>query len=300
MKNVLITGHRGLVGSALLEEFDGVAYEPRINSTENFTNFLIEKKIETVVHAAGKVGGLTNNISNKIDFYLLNSYLNNIVFESCLNANVKNLVNFSSTCVFPADAKYPLTEDQIHKGEPHWTNDAYAYAKRMMQKLCEYARAKGYNYFTVIPTNVYGERDNYALESCHVIPALIHKCYLSKMNNEDFTVGGSGEPLREFIYAKDLAKITKRLIDGNFDQESVIVSSSDEISIKECANTIHRLMGCESKIVFDKNFPDGQYRKPTDTSRLKKYLGNFEFTSFEVGLESTINWFKNNYETLRK
>jgi GDP-L-fucose synthase len=300
MNKTLITGHRGLLGSALSAKIVAKNFPGKISDFLIFSQFLQDNKIETVIHCAAKVGGVKHNYENKIKFYLHNSKLNDIVFESCYCNQVKNLVNFSSTCVFPSDATYPLTEDQIFNGKPHYTNDAYAYSKRMMHFMCGLARQQGLNYFTIIPTNLFGPQDNYNIADGHVLPALIHKCYLAKQNNDVFVVGGTGKPLREFLYSMDLARITDELIKLGFDGESIIVSNSEEISIAECAKLVSKYIGFEGKIEFDPNFPDGQLRKPTNNDLLKSILPNFKFTPFEEALKDSVDWFVKNYETARK
>jgi len=299
MNKTLITGHKGLLGSAISEKILAKSYPDKISDVFSLSKFLTDNKINTVIHCAAKVGGVKTNYENKLEFYLHNSKLNNIVFEACYQNQIKNLVNFSSTCVFSDDAKYPLTENQIFNGKPHYTNDAYAYSKRMMQFLCTLARQKSFNYFTIIPTNVFGPKDNYNLEQAHVLPALIHKCYVAKKNHNVFSVGGTGKPLREFIYSKDLARLTDELIKVGFEGDSIIASTSEEISIADCAKLIAKHMEFDGKIEFDTTFPDGQYRKPTDNSLLKSTLPNFKFTPFEEALKDSIDWFTNNYKIAR-
>jgi GDP-L-fucose synthase len=297
---ILLTGHNGLVGSAILNEIDCVTYPNRINHQKSFEEFLMDNKIDTVIHAAGKVGGLQTNFENKIDFYIENSKLNNIVFESCYKNKIQNLINFSSTCVFPDAIEYPLTEDKVFQGPPHFSNDAYAYSKRMMQMLCRLAQEEGLNYTTLIPTNIFGEKDNFNLYHGHVLPALIHKCYLAKQNNTEFVIWGSGLALREFVYSADVAKIVKDLLCKKINYDSLIVSSSHEITIANCAKLIAKFMKYDAKIIFDTSKPEGQFRKPTNNLRLKSVLPNFEFTNFEFALENSVNWFIENYSTLRK
>jgi GDP-L-fucose synthase len=300
MPKINLTGHKGLVGSAIKAEIPTIDYTKRINNLEDYSNFLTENQIDTIIHTAAKVGGVVSNYNNKIDFYLLNSNLNNIVFEAALKTNVKKLINFSSTCVFPDKVEYPLKEEYIFEGPPHYTNDSYAYAKRMMQHLCIEAKKLGHNYFTIVPTNVFGLNDYYNLQNSHVLPGMIHKCFLAKQNNTEFVIWGSGKPLREFIYSKDLARITKQLTNIDHDYDSVIVSNGNEISIEECAYTIAKAFGFKGNIVYDSSKPDGQFRKPTDISRLKELIPDLTFTPFEDAINESIEWFVTNYEQIRK
>lgn len=296
---ILLTGHKGLVGSAILQELDCIYYPERIIDKNKFEEFVLDNKVDTIIHAAGKVGGLQANFENKIDFFLENSKLNNIVFEVCYNNRIKNLINFSSTCVFPDNVTYPLTEEKIFQGSPHFSNDAYAYSKRMMQMLCGLAKNQGLNYCTLVPTNIFGENDNYNLYSGHVIPSLIHKCYIAKQNKTDFVVWGTGSALREFVYARDVAKIVKQLLFKSSNYDSIIVSNSKEISIKECAQLIAKYSRLESSVVFDDKKPEGQFRKPTSNERFKDVFGDFEFTDFETALKNSVDWFFKNYPKCR-
>jgi GDP-L-fucose synthase len=299
MNKTLVTGHNGMVGSAITELLNASIYPNRIDNLKDFSDYLLNNNVDTVIHTAAKVGGVRANFENKIDFYLLNSKISNIVFEACYENGIANLVNFSSTCVFPDSATYPLTEDQIFNGKPHYTNDGYAYAKRMMQFMCELGRKEGLNYFTIIPTNVFGPGDNYNLVQGHVLPALIHKCYAAKQKGTDFVIGGSGKPLREFIYSKDLARLTDELIEADFKGDSIIASTSEEISIADCAKLIAKYMEFEGNVTFDTTFLEGQHRKPTDTSLLKSLLPDFKFTPFEEALKDSVQWFIDNYQTAR-
>lgn len=298
MSVIHVTGHKGLVGSSLTGEFNSINYPEKILNRQEYENFLIDNKIDTIIHAAGRVGGVLSNSENRIQFYLQNSNLSNIVFEAALNAGINNLVNFSSTCIFPNDATYPLTEDQIFGGPPHVSNDGYAYAKRMMQYLCKLAKEDGKNFFTIIPTNCFGPNDNFNTHNGHFLPSLIHKCYLATKNNTDLIMWGTGNSLREFLYSKDLAKITRLLIEAKHPHDSIIVSTSEEISIKDCTILVAEMMGFKGNIIFDTDRPEGQFRKPTDNTLLKSVLPDFKFTPFEQALSETIEWFMENYDKL--
>jgi len=300
MTKILITGSNGLVGSSINGDVKiGREYDLRnYNDTERMFQ---EHKPTHIIHCAGKVGGLGGNMKRKGEFFYDNIMINTNVIESARKNGVEKLVCFLSTCIFPANVEYPLTEEKIHLGKPHFTNDAYAYAKRMADvQIRAYKEQYGLNYTSVIPTNIYGINDNFNLEDGHVIPMLIHKCYLAKLNNTDLVIWGSGEPLREFIYNKDVAKLTEWVLKEYNESEPIILSNSIEISIKDIVIMIAKEMEFSGNIIFDTTKPDGQFRKPSDNSKLKKYLPDFEFTSIEVGLKETIKWFIENYETIRK
>jgi GDP-L-fucose synthase len=240
------------------------------------------------------------NMKNQGSYYYDNIMMNTVVIEESRKRGIQKLILFSSTCVFPDNAEYPLSPEKIHLGPPHSSNYGYAYAKRMADiQIKSYRQQYGVNYFSVIPCNIYGPNDNYNLESGHVIPMLIHKMYLAKKNNTDFIVWGSGTPLREFIFSEDVAKLTRLLYDNYDGGDPVILSTSEEISIGSIVEIIADLMEYEGKIIFDKTKPDGQYRKPSDNSVIKNMFPDFKFTPVRDGLKKSIDWFNENYPKVR-
>jgi GDP-L-fucose synthase len=156
----------------------------------------------------------------------------------------------------------------------------------------------GCNFVTVIPCNIYGPNDNFNLDSGHVIPSLIHKCYIAKENNTDFEIWGTGKPYREFIYSKDVGYITEWVLENYDDPEPLIISPDEEINIAVLAQDIAWKMGFEGNIVFNQE-KDGQFRKPSDNSKLKSLFPNYKFVPIEIGLHKTIEWFKENYDKAR-
>ena len=300
MKKLLVTGGNGLVGSEINCDIKvGKEFDLR-NSLES------DKLIETykpthLIHCAGKVAGLGGNMNYMGEYFYDNLMINTNIIESCRKNNVDKLLVFSSTCVFPDNVEYPLTEDKIHLGPPHITNYGYAYAKRMADiQLMAYNQQYNTKYFSVIPCNMYGPNDNYNIENSHVIPSLIHKVFLSQKNNTDVSVWGSGKSLREFIYSKDVAKISEILINQYNDTKPIIISNSNEVSIEEIIVTICDIFNFKNKIIFDTSKPEGQFRKPSDNSYLKSIIGDYNFTELRTGLEETIEYFLINYNQIRK
>lgn len=300
---ILVTGGYGLVGS----EFNSSNYIPLSSSEADLrvrseVDTVLEKIIfDGIIHCAAKVGGVGGNMSYKGDFFYDNIMINTNVIESARTHNIKNLVAFLSTCVFPDNIEYPLTEKKIHLGPPHFSNDAYAYAKRMADvQIRAYREQYGLNYKSVIPTNIYGPNDNYNIENGHVIPSLIHKCYLARENKTPFVIWGTGKPLREFIFSKDVAKLTEWVLENYDEPEPIILSTSEEISIKNVVDIIVELMNFKGNIIWDESKPDGQFRKPSDNSKIKSYLPDFEFTNLYDGLKQTIEYFEKNYSIIRK
>jgi GDP-L-fucose synthase len=301
MKKLLVTGGNGLVGSAIKadynigrEEFDLINFEQTQKMFEKY-------KPTDVIHCAGKVGGLGGNINYKGQYFYDNIMMNTNVIESARQNGVKKLVAFLSTCIFPDNIDYPLIESKIHLGEPHNSNYPYAYAKRMADiQIRSYREQYGLNYVSVIPTNIYGPNDNFSLTHGHVMPMLMHKLYLAQKNNTDFTVWGSGKPLREFIYSKDVAKLSEWTVNNYNESEPIIFSTSNEISIMDLVDLLVSEFNFKGKVIFDGTKPDGQFRKPSDNTKLKSYLPNFKFTSIENGIKETVKWFIENYEISRK
>ena len=249
MGRLLVTGANGLVGSQF--KGDLIAITSKVGdlrdkkTTEDIINFYADKDkqgmfvIDKIIHCAGKVGGVGGNMNYKGDFFYDNIMINTNVIEAARKAGVEKLVAFLSTCIFPNDVEYPLTESKIHLGVPHSSNDAYAYAKRMADiQIRAYREQYGLKYTSVIPTNIYGPNDNFDIKNGHVIPSLIHKCYLAKENKTDLEIWGSGKPLREFIFSKDVAELATWVIDNYDDSEPLILSTSEEMSIKDIVDII--------------------------------------------------------------
>lgn len=307
MGKILVTGGNGLVGS----QFKGGDYikvgsdrcdlRNSVNTTYMIKTMVNEQNVDSVIHCAAKVGGVGGNMNYKGEFFCDNIMMNTSVIESSRISGIENLVCFLSTCIFPDDVKYPLTEKDIHLGPPHTSNDAYAYAKRMADiQIRAYREQYGLNYKSVIPTNIYGPNDNFNIDNGHVIPSLIHKCYLARENNTSLEVWGSGEPLREFIFNKDISILTEWVLHNYNENEPIILSTSEEVSIKDVVDIIVEHLNFKGKVVFDSTKPEGQFRKPSDNSKIKHYLPNFEFTPLYDGLKETIEWFELNYPNIRK
>lgn len=299
---ILVTGGHGLVGSEFIGDqyFKPTSKEYDLRNSQE-VNRLMLKNFDCVIHTAGKVGGLGGNMNHKGEFFYDNIMINTNVIESSRLTKVKNLVAFLSTCIFPDSVEYPLTEKKIHLGPPHFSNDAYAYAKRMTDiQIRAYKEQYGLNYKSVIPSNIYGPNDNYDIVNGHVIPSLIHKCYLARENKTPLRIWGSGKPLREFIFSKDVAKLTEWVLLNYNENEPIILSTSEEISIRDVVNIIIEIMNFKGEVIFDLSKHDGQHRKPSDNSKIKNYLPDFKFTPIYEGLEETIEFFENNYNIVRK
>jgi GDP-L-fucose synthase len=246
------------------------------------------------------VGGVLANMNYPVDFFMDNMRMNMNVIEACYKHEVKKLVCFLSTCVFPDDVEYPLDESKIELGRPHESNFAYAYAKRMADvQIQAYNKQYGTKYFSVIPCNVYGPKDNYNLENGHVIPTLIHRCFLAKKENKPFEVWGDGTPLREFVYSNDVANIVDLLVEKYEGTSPVIISNPVEYTIKQVVDLIVEYVGFEGEVVWLTDKPKGQHRKPSSNSKLLSIIGDYEFITLEKGLKESVEWFILNYPNVR-
>eukprot|EP01039_Chlorochromonas_danica_P008814 gene8814-9718_t len=312
---VLVTGGTGLVGKAIEAVVNS---DPQWAGNDFFfasskdadlrdraqTEALFQRVRPThVIHLAAMVGGLFRNMKYKVEFYRENVLINDNVMECCRIFNVEKLVSCLSTCVFPDKTTYPIDETMVHNGAPHTSNEGYAYAKRMIDVLNHcYHEEYGCNFTSIIPTNIYGPDDNFSIEDGHVIPGLIHKCYLAKKNNTDLTIWGSGKPLRQFIYSRDLAALTMWVLCNYHSTEPIILSvgEEDEVSIADVARHIADAMDFRGNIVFDTSKADGQFKKTASNQKLKTLYPEFKFTPIQEGLKESCKWFLENYGEARK
>lgn len=310
MNTILITGGSGLIGNAIklisddYEDYNFIYSSSKECDLKNYRNTYEYIKTITpnyVIHLAANVGGLYKNLNNKVQMFEDNISINNNVLKACHENNIQRVVCCLSTCIFPDNIEYPICEDKLHSGEPHNSNYPYAYAKRMLEVLCR-AYNEQYNreYICVIPTNIYGPYDNFHLKDSHVIPGLIHKCYLAQKNNTPFTILGSGSPKRQFIYSLDLARLIMNCLFDYREKEPIIlsVSEKEEVSIKEVGMMISKHFNYQN-IVFDTTFSDGQYKKTADNKKLLKTFSDIQFTPLNKGIEETIKWFILNYSNAR-
>ena len=274
-----------------------------LTNFEDTKNLFNKEKPDYVIHLAACVGGLFKNMNYKVDMLEKNLLINYNVLKCSHNFKVKKVISCLSTCIFPDKTTYPINESMLHNGPPHHSNDAYAYAKRILEIHSKaYQEQYDNDFICIIPTNIYGPYDNYSLEDGHVIPSLIHRCYLNKKNNDKFMIRGTGKPLRQFIYSHDLALLIMGTLENYKKKDTIIlsVSEKDEVSIKDVGKLIAKKFNYEHMIEFNNKYSDGQYKKTADNSKLIKLIGEFEFTKLEDGLNETIDWFLKNYDNCRK
>lgn len=318
-KTILVTGGTGLVGRAIqwvIENDSDERFKKADNEKWIFlsskdanlksmadTEALFKKYKPThVIHLAAMVGGLFKNMKYKLDFYRDNNLMNDNLLWCAKEANCQKVVSCLSTCVFPDKTSYPIDETMVHNGEPHHSNFGYAYAKRMVDVMNRAYNAQyGCHFTSVIPTNIFGAYDNFSLEDSHVIPGLIHKILLAKENKQAFTVAGSGKPLRQFIYSRDLARLFIWVLREYTEIDPIILSvgEEDEVSIKDVADAIVKACEFTGEVKYDTSKADGQYKKTASNAKLRKYLPDFKFTPFEQAVDETVKWFIENRATAR-
>jgi GDP-L-fucose synthase len=254
-----------------------------------------------VLHLAANVGGLFKNIKFKVEMLQDNVLINENVTKCCHKYGVKKLLSCLSTCVFPDKTTYPIDETMLHSGPPHSSNEGYSYAKRMIDVVNRcYRDEYGSNFTSVIYTNIFGPHDNFQLEDSHVIPGLIHKCYLAKKNGTALSIWGTGTPLRQFIYSEDAAKLTIWALRKYDAPDPIILSPNDEVSISNVAQMIATAMDFQGEIVYDASKPDGQFKKTANNAKLVKLLPDFKFTPIAEAIKRSVDWFIANYDVARK
>lgn len=294
---IIVTGGNGLLGSAVKNKVDCISFSRKeLNlETDSFSDFLTSNKnTNTIIHCAAKVGGVGANMNANFEFFSKNIKIDQNILNACLEHRIENLVTILSTCVFPDKITYPLTAEKIDLGAPHFSNYGYSYAKRLLYYQTKmYRNVVDKNWISIIPTNLYGANDNFNLHDSHLIPALIRKAYEASLTGDDFVVWGDGSPLRQFVYSNDMAEIILWAVDNWKSEVPLMAVNEREYSIKEVAMIIADRFGIpENKIIFDKSKPNGQFRKPA-----KSDVNWFEFTPLEEGLNKTIDWFVENYNT---
>ena len=294
-----------MIGHALRQVAPGAIYissrDFDLRRIEQAETMFAMYEPDQVIHLAAKVGGVKANMENLGDFYRENIMINTNVLECARKYEVKKLISLLSTCIYPSEVIYPMTEEQIHLGPPHSSNYAYAYAKRMLDIQSQaYRDQYGCNFITAVPNNLYGENDNYDLNDSHVIPALIHKMYKAKQNNENVVLWGDGTPLREFTYSIDLANILLFLLEHYDDKDPINVGNTGEYSIGRIAQLIAYNIDFDGSIIWDTEKPSGQRRKPSCNQKLLElgWRANM-YTELEEGLTRACDWFLKKYPNVR-
>ncbi|MBC8488132.1 MAG: GDP-L-fucose synthase [Bacteroidetes bacterium] len=301
---IYVAGHEGMIGSLLLEELIYRGYKNVI--TKEFeqldlrdqsmtTEFIQKSQLEYVFLIAGKVGGIQANIKSPADFLYDNLMISSNVIEASRLVGVKKLLFLGSSCIYPRLCEQPMKEEYLLTGGLEPTNEGYAIGKIAGVKLCEYYNKQyGCNFISAIPPNIYGPRDNFSLTDSHVISALIRKIHYAKVNGENsIEIWGTGSARREFLFNSDLVDGLIFLMINYSEKEHINIGSGNDISIKELAELIKKIIGYKGEFFWDESKPDGMPKKLMDSSKINA-LGWFPKTSLRNGLQRTYNWYKEN------
>jgi len=292
---IYVAGHRGMVGSAIVKDLENKGFTNIVYRTSSELNLIDQKAVadffelekpEYVFLAAAKVGGIVANELYKADFIYENILIQSNVIHQCYKNKVKKLLFLGSTCIYPKLAPQPLKEEYLLTGLLEETNESYAIAKIAGIKMCDaYRDEYGCNFISVMPSNLYGFNDNYDLQNSHVLPALLRKFHEAKQNDvKEVVVWGTGTPLREFLHASDMANACVFLMQNYNEKGFVNIGTGKEISIKDLAELIKKIVGFNGTIVFDASKPDGTPRKITDTTKLNS-LGWKHSIELEDGIQ---------------
>ena len=303
-KNILLFGSNGLVGSSVKKLFETDENINLIAATrkdadlfdfESTKNIIKNNNPEIIINSAAKVGGIYANNKFRTDFLLNNLKININILEACIGFPDIKIINLGSSCIYPLNAPNPIKETSFLDGKLEETNSPYAIAKITAIELGKSLNLQfGHKVINLMPTNLYGPRDNFSDLNSHVIPGLLQRIHNAKSKNEDSVdIWGSGSPLREFMYVDDLADAIKYVISNNIEHELLNVGSGEEISIKSLAELISEIVGYKGDLIFDSSMPDGNPRKLLDSTLINK-LGWSAKTSLEKGLKLTYNWYVKN------
>lgn len=292
-----------MVGSAIALEAKAQGHEvfgkssKELDLTDRVQVFaeLATIKPDALIIAAAKVGGIGANSSLPVDFLSTNLQIQTNLLDGAFAADITKVLFLGSSCIYPRLAPQPISESALLTGELEKSNEPYAIAKIAGLKLVEgYRKQFGRHWISAMPTNLYGPRDNFELESSHVLPALIHRFHSAKIANaNEVQIWGDGTPLREFLFVEDLARACLMLLEKYDENIAINIGSGDEISILELSKLIAKIVGFQGQITFDSSHPNGTPRKLVDCSKISK-LGWSSLVSLEDGILKTYNWFLEN------
>ena len=302
---VFIAGSQGMVGSAIIRNLELKNYSNLywvrkkncdLRNRLQVDQYFSQAKPEYVFLAAAKVGGILGNKNHPAEFIYDNLMIQSNVIDAAYRNGVKKLVFLGSSCIYPKEPKIPITEDQLLAGPLETSNDAYAIAKIAGMRMCRaYRQQYGFNAVSVMPCNLYGPHDNYDLENCHVLPAMMSKFHgsLEKSVHWELTMWGDGTPKREFLHVDDLAEACYIVMQKYDEDEHINIGSGEDVTVKELAESIKDVVGYEHPIYWDTDKPNGTMRKVLNVDRIKA-LGWEPKISLREGIESTYEWYKQN------
>ena len=303
-KKIYIAGHNGMVGSAIWRALLEKGYRNLVGASSSQLDLRNQVEVQTyienekpyaVIDAAARVGGILANNEFPYQFIMENMQIQNNLIDSAIKNDIQKFIFLGSSCIYPKFAPQPMREDYLLTDTLEPTNESYAIAKIAGVKACEAVRKQfGKDYLSLMPTNLYGVRDNFDLNTSHVLPAMIRKFHEAKVNNEPtVTLWGSGTPMREFLFVDDLAAAVVFALENNLPDYLYNVGTGEDLTIMELALTIQRITNYKGKITWDSTKPDGTPRKLMDVSKMHK-LGWKHRVSLETGIQKTYEWFLNN------
>jgi GDP-L-fucose synthase len=307
---IYIAGHNGMVGSAIWRTLTGKGYtnlvgasskELDLRNQKNVMDFIEEIKPDVIIDAAAKVGGILANNNFPYEFLIENLQIQNNLIDAAHRLGVDKFIFLGSSCIYPKLAPQPLKEEYLLTGSLEPTNEWYALAKITGVKACEALRKQfDKDFVSLMPTNLYGTHDNFDLNSSHVLPAMIRKFHEAKLNNNSAVVlWGSGTPMREFLFVDDMAAAVVFALENKLPDSLYNVGTGTDLTIKELALTIQRIIGHTGEIVWDDTKPDGTPRKLMDVSKMHD-LGWKHQLNLEEGIQKTYNWFLANIENFKQ
>jgi GDP-L-fucose synthase len=308
--NIYIAGHRGMVGSAVWRALASKGYSNLIGKTsaeldlrnqQAVADFYKKERPEVVIDAAAKVGGILANNDFPYQFLMENMQIQNNLIDGAHKAGVDKFIFLGSSCIYPKFAPQPLKEECLLTDSLEPTNEGYALAKITGVKACQAIRNQ-YNkdYVSLMPTNLYGYNDNFDLQSSHVLPAMLRKFHEAKINNNaPVTLWGSGSPMREFLFVDDMAAAVVYALEHNLPEYLYNIGTGKDITIKELAEIIQKIIGHQGKITWDATKPDGTPRKLMDISKIQA-MGWTYTTELEEGVKKTYQWFLENIESVKE
>jgi len=307
---IYIAGHQGMVGSAIWRALEAKGYSNLLGKTSKemdlrnqqvVSDFFLKEKPDVVIDAAARVGGILANHDYPYQFLMENMQIQNNLIDSSLKIDVQKFIFLGSSCIYPKLAPQPLKEDYLLTGELEPTNEWYAIAKITGVKACEAIRKQfGKDYISLMPTNLYGSHDNFDLTTSHVLPAMIRKFHEGKLKgNSPVDLWGTGTPMREFLHVNDMADAVVFALENEFSDNLYNVGTGQDLTIKELALLIQRIVGHQGEIKWDSTKPDGTPRKLMDVSKMEK-AGWKASTKLEDGIQKTYEWFLANQDTFKE
>ena len=307
---IYIAGHKGMVGSAIWRSLTAKGYENLIGSSSKdldlreqqaVRDFMAKEKPDVIIDAAAKVGGILANNNFPYQFLMENLLIQNNLIDAALQTGVEKFIFLGSSCIYPKLAPQPLKEDYLLTDTLEPTNEWYAIAKITGVKACQAIRKQfDKDYVSLMPTNLYGTHDNFDLNSSHVLPAMIRKFHEAKENNQaPVTLWGSGTPMREFLFVDDMANAVTFAVENKLPDYLYNVGTGHDLTIKDLAETIAKIVGHTGEIIWDSTKPDGTPRKLMDVSKMHD-LGWKHKVELEEGVKKTYQWFLENIDNVKK